>query len=401
MTNGVLSRGMRFLITAIALMGLLFAALALSASIAAIGFKFNAALSYGLAVLVIWIALEALERFGSAFFRKYEPWLIMAFFLLLYLAVMQLAPEVGQRRMPYDSLRAQKSLESGHIAFYRPQYLYYWINYDFVLSVLGIVFSPKLIVGQILNAVCRAVTLYPIFRLSERMSGRRVARLVTLVTALSPALIVYSTTLVGDFLSAMFYLYAVYFFLVKSDWERFSANNIVLWLVVGFLFGLGYLFKTVSFLYAAALGVFIVLRLLSKCNIRVTLLLCASVFSIGLAFNTVKSIRTDMFVAAREMSGIRDDPGPSFWGGVLREMWLGLSIDTGGSYSPSRDKAFGAATKEKKVEMVKNMLVNDMKRYPQFFVYKFKRVWGSTIRREAFYTGSGRHVRRTVINRGK
>ena len=78
MTNGVLGRGMRFLITAIALVGLLFAALLLSASIAVIGFKFSAALSYGLAVLVIWTVLEALERFGSAFFRKYEPWLIMA-----------------------------------------------------------------------------------------------------------------------------------------------------------------------------------------------------------------------------------------------------------------------------------------------------------------------------------
>ena len=376
MTSGISKKAPRFLIAAIALAGLLFAALVLSASVAVIGFKLPDAFGYGVVILLIWIVFEGLGRLGGGRFRKYEPWIVMAVFFLFYVVIMLLAPEMGQRKMPYDSLRAQKSLEAGHIAFYRSLKFYYWVNYDLLLSILGIVFSPKLIVGQVLNAICRAAVLYPVFRLGERISGRRMARFATIATALSPALTLYSTVLVGEFLSVMFFLYAVYFFVVKSDWERFSANNLVLWLVTGLLLGLGTIFKTIAFLYFLAFMVFIAIVVLEKRKIRMALLLLTSMCAIGLAYKVVLGVRSDVFVAAREISKARGEPG-SFTDGVIYEMWLGLCVQTGGSYSPARDKAFRSAPKAEQSAMVKNMLLNDMKKYPEFFVYKFKRVWGS------------------------
>ena len=185
--------------------GLAFAVCLLLASVSVIGLAISSAVGYGLAVFMVWLVFEALGRFGGDRLRRSEPWLIMAFFLVVYVVFMFLVPELGQRRMPYDSLRAQKSLEAGCIAFFRPQRLYYWINYDLVLSILGKVFAPKLIVGQMLNAICRALALYPVFRLGERVAGRRMARFTVILLAMSPTLTLYSSTLVGDFIAAMFY----------------------------------------------------------------------------------------------------------------------------------------------------------------------------------------------------
>ncbi len=381
MIGGISKKAPYFLILAVALVGLLFAALVLSASIAVIGFKLPDALWYGVVVLLIWVVLEGLGRLGEGRFMKYEPWILMAVFFLFYVVIMLLAPEMGQRKMPYDSLRAQMSLEAGHIAFYRPLKFYYWVNYDLLLSIMGIVFSPKLIVGQILNAICRAAVLYPVFRLGERISGRRMARFATIATALSPALTLYSTVLVGDFLSAMFFLYAIYFFAVKSDWERFSTNNLVLWLGTGLLLGLGTIFKTIAFLYFFAFMVFIAIMILEKRKIRMALLLLTSMCAICLAYKVALGVRSDVFVAAKEISKASEEPKrgalESFAGGVLYEMWLGLCVQTGGSYSRTRDRAFRSAPKNEKIAMVKNMLLDNMKKYPEFFVYKFKRVWGT------------------------
>ena len=357
--------------------GLVFALLVLFASVSVIGFNFSAIIGYGLVIFCIWIVFEAAMRCGGKWSEKYEPWIVLIVFFIFYLVVMQIAPEFGQRMMPFDSLRAQKSLEASHIAFFRPTKFYYWVNYDLLLSTLGIVFSPKLIVGQIVNALCRAAALYPIFRLSERISGRRFARLVTIVAALSPALTFYSTTLVGDYISAMFYLYAFYFFVTKSDHERFSVDNFVLWVIVGLLAGFGYLFKTISFLYVAAFVVWAILSILEKHRIRVALQICLAASVIGLANASVKALRSHVFGAACEIAKVKECGASSFTSGVLYEMWLGLCVQTGGWYSPSRDKTFRSASKEKQVEMVANMLKTDRAKYPRFMVDKFRNVWGS------------------------
>lgn len=364
------------LLAMMAVVALLFAGSLLAASISVAGFMVYSVVGYGMVVALIWIVLDVLEHSGGEWFKKYEPWIIMGAFLVFYLAFMEIVPEFGQKKMPYDSLRAQKSLEAGHIAFFRPTRLYYWVNYDLLLSSLGIVFSPRLIVGQIVNAVCRAATLYPVFKLSERVSGHGTARLVTIITALSPALTLYSSTLVGDYISAMFYLYAVYFFITKSDWKRFSVDNAVLWIAVGLLAGLGYVFKTISFLYFASLMVWMILKVFERRDIRVILLACVSIVTVGLSHNVVKSIREKVLGAAYEVAKVRNEPA-SFTGGVLYELWMGLCIQTGGGYSPSRDKAFRAASKEKQIGMIKAMLINDRTKYPQFFVNKFRSVWGS------------------------
>ncbi len=367
----------RGLITAVLLSGLFFAGLLVAASVSVIGFKFSAIIGYGLVVLYIWIAFESGIRYGGERFEKYEPWVVMIVFFAFYLVVINLAPELGQRKMPFDSLRAQKSLEAGHVAFFRPTKFYYWVNYDLLLSTLGIVFSPKLIVGQVVNAICRVAALYPIFKLSERISGRRIARFVTIIAALSPALTLYSTTLVGDYISAMFYLYAFYFFITKSDHERFSVDNFVLWVVVGLLAGLGYLFKTISFLYVVAFVVWAILAILEKNRIRVALQICLAASVIGLAHGSVKALRSHVFSAACEIAKVKECGASSFTSGVLYEMWLGLCVQTGGWYSPTRDKAFRAASKEKQVEMVANMLKTDRAKYPRFMVDKFRTIWGS------------------------
>ncbi len=359
------------------LAGLAFAICWFLASVSVIGLAISSAVGYGLAVFMAWLVFEALGRFGGERLRRSEPWMIMAFFLVVYVVFMFLVPELGQRRMPYDSLRAQKSLEAGHIAFFRPQRLYYWINYDLVLSILGKVFAPKLIVGQMLNAICRVLALYPVFRLGERVAGRRMARFTAILLAMSPTLTLYSSTLVGDFIAAMFYLYAAYFFLTRSKWDGLSGDNLVLWCVVGMLAGLGYVFKSISILFFAALIAWMVKVVFQTRRRKVAVLALLALFVVGAAHEAVKKMRTRVIEAAGEIAKVDVNVRSSLAGGLLYEIWMGMSIHTGGWYSPQRDKAFGSAAPREKVEMVRKMLVDDMGKFPEFLVWKFKVLWGS------------------------
>jgi hypothetical protein len=58
-------------------------------------------------------------------------------------------------------------------------------------------------------------------------------------------------------------------------------------------------------------------------------------------------------------------------------MYLGLCIETGGSYNPARDRAIRSVGTPAKIQLVKKMLVEGKSRYPDYLVYKFKRVWGT------------------------
>ena len=366
-----------FLLAAIALSGVIFAALLLAASVSSIGWKVVAALKYLGAVLVPWLVLEAYDATLGERFRKYEPWVIMAFFLVVYWIVIQMAPELGQRRMPYDSLRAQKSLEAGRIAFFRPLKFYHWINYDAVLSILGMMFKPKLVVGQALNALCRVLVLFPVFRLGERISGRRMARFATVALAMSPALTLYATTLVGDFMSAMFYLYGFYILVTVPDWQRLSLRNVLAWVAIGVFAGLGFLFKTVSFLFWGAILVWFVVRALEARKLKAVLLLGVALAVMWFGHKTVVTVRETVFTKAINPMALAQLRYEGTLDSLLYEMYLGLCIETGGSYNPVRDRTIRSAGRPAKIQLVKKMLVEGKDRYPSYLVYKFKRIWGT------------------------
>ncbi len=377
MNRNASSRIMWLLVAAVATAGALFGALQLSASISVIGFNVCAALGYGMGVLMAWFVFDALERFWGEWFAKHEPWIVMAAFFVLYLVFLKVVPELGQVKMPYDAMRAQKSLEAGHIAFFRPLKFYYWVNYDFVLSVLGMVFTPKLIVGQILNAVCRALALFPAFRLCERVAGRRMARFVTIMLGLSPTLTLYATLLVGDYLSALFYLYAVYLFLSVSDWDRPSVNKVYLWVLIGLLAGLGYMFKSVSFMYFAAFVAWMIAKGLEIRNFRAVSVLCLALFLIALSHSAVKTARSVVFHGTRPDPKAQVAEGEGFLSGMLYEIYLGMYIPSSGGYVPARDRAFRSVPLEKQKEMVWDMFAKDAKKYPGFVVDKFRMIWGA------------------------
>lgn len=377
MMSKILNLAIKAIVVSIALAGMLFAMSLLCASVSEIGFKIVAAASYGALVLLVWIVFDMLRQYWGERFVKYEPWILMCTFFFMYLAFLQIVPHLGQIRMPYDSLRAQKSLEAGHFAFFRPLRLYYWINYDCVLSALGMIFSPKLIVGQIFNAVCRALALYPIFRLCERVSGRRLARFVTMLVGFSPTLTIYASTLVGDYLSVLFYLYAVYLFLLVPDWERLSWDKIYLWIFVGLLAGVGFLFKSISFMYFTAFVIWMVVKGLERRSFRVVWVSCLALLIISMTHDKVKATRSALFYGLRSSSNTYVIEGEDFVSGVLYELYMGMYIPSKGGYVPARDRKIRSVPVEKKVELVKDMLVKDAKNYPKFIVEKFRMLWGA------------------------
>lgn len=73
----------RALLVSIAVSGMIFATLLLSASVSVIGFKISAAVSYGMMVLLVWFMLEVMGRFGGEWFVKNEPWVMMGVVLIV------------------------------------------------------------------------------------------------------------------------------------------------------------------------------------------------------------------------------------------------------------------------------------------------------------------------------
>lgn len=375
--NGKTTILSRALFALLSFAGLLFAGLWLAASIATSGESIAAPAKYGMCALITWLAFEMLWRSGTGWYRRHEILAVSIFFFLIYLASLKIMPELGQIVMPYDSLRAQKSLEAGHIAFFRPFRLTYWINYDFFLSTLGMVFEPKLIVGQIANAACRAAALFPIYKLSERAAGRRMALFTTVVTALSPVLTLYASTLVGDFIAALFYLYAVYALFASHDEAAGARLDFGRWIFVGGLAGIGCIFKSISFLLWGALLVWAVFKMLEKRSVKTSLTLALALVTIWLSHGAIQSIRSSMFNTMIEDEATRKSAEASFIDGILYEAYLGMCIQTRGGYSPSRDRAIRHAKRADKIWMVKDMLKKDLPNYPKFFVEKFCSVWGA------------------------
>lgn len=367
----------RTLLLAIGVGGLVFSLLQLMASVSVIGFKIPAALKYGIAVMSFSILFEFCWRFAGDWYRKKEPWIIAGVFFVLYFVVFSLVPEMGQVKMPWDSYPAQKSLTGGHFWTWHKDDAAYWVNYGYLLSALGIVFSPKLIVGQVLNGLVRALALHPIFRMSEKVSGRFMARIVTVSAAMSPALTLYSSCLLGDFIAATCYLYVIYLVMSIPDVGRLSDGNGLKWWGVGTLLGVGCLFKPVSFLFLGAIATWMVLKVLEARRARAGLIAVLALAVVIASHHVVMSARQGMMSAMNSPAMAVSDDIKSFKFRVLFEIYSGMNIATRGIYTQSRTKTFVAAKPDDRVKMVKDMLKKDLKRYPSFMVSKFKSLWGS------------------------
>ena len=356
--------------------GILFASLVMVSSFVVMKSSLIGGVWYGFWLLFIWCALEYAATANYKFSCCREIITIMILCLLLHLFLIELLPSLGANveGLGWDYRRAFVSMLSGKICFVHNIRHTYWCNYEIVLSTLSTIFKGSLELGQVVNAISHVLVLIPVYIISCEIAGRRMARLTTLIIGFSPALILMSLLLTGEFLSSALMFFAFYFSL-KSIVPSTKSFSVTAAFLGGLSLGLSYLFKTITIVFWASLVVVLVLRWsrwrmvvkISKLIIADGIFLFAYLATIVVGEAVLASLANNPNVG-RSSGGQSDLP---------YELALGLNLETDGTYNDKLAVDMRKKDTEQQIQQVRLMIARDWKHYPMLMVRKFTRIHGS------------------------
>ena len=325
---------------------------------------------------VVWMLLERFfpSRGGSAS-RKEILFLSVACFLACWM-VCEYLPAIGVRGQTADAKTAFNSLIAGRSRFTHPDKYFYWVTYEIFISTLGVIFAPVLRTGQLLNAFFASLAVMPVFRICERVGGRSIARLVVLLLISSPALLLWASVLSSAFISAVFMLYAAYFFMDAVGNEQINRRFFLAAVLTGAALGLSYIFKTIIFLFNFAIFVYLVLLVLKRPGWRVLVRGCLLFMLVfGISRYTIRSV-THVSVALGNAPGLLQNE-KLFWDGVLYELILGLNLETRGCWHTPLAHEVIALDRRGRWQKLKEVVKRDWKAYPKLMKDKFVNVNGT------------------------
>lgn len=357
----------------------LFAAAMLVASLVVISDWLGGMIGFAVFVILVWGLLEYFSRVGVLRGWKSEAFVIMALSLFVQLILLGLLPSMGQNGMAaaWDSRAALRAIQAGKICFTHNVRNQYWCNYEILLSALASVFRPKLYIGQALNALCCAAVILPLFRLSNRVAGRRVARFSSLLVGFSPAVMLYSTMLTSEFLSAALMFYG-FFFLCEAMCAMDFRSALLPAMLCGGFVGLSHLFKSITVLFMASLlFVFLEawLRRPGKANALRLAVLGVSVVVSCLAVRMVGQTSFATFVHEPRLVEASGQSSP-----LLYELVLGLNVHTDGIYSGDLARKFMGLDEAQRRRFAADVIKRDWRKYPGLMVRKFLNLHGSHLR---------------------
>ena len=385
-----------FAIRAIACVAVLFAACMIAAGVAlmipsctgkfAYGYvmrpPFMGALLYGFSLLGIWAFFECFSRRHPSYSARAEMYTLALLCLAAYVVFIALLPAIGQipGTMTYDPAQVLKSMKAGRICHVHDTRYIAWHNYEILMSMLAVVFKGEQQLGELFQAACCAVALLPLFRLSERVAGRRAARFTVLMTGFSPTLVMYSTVLTSEILSASLMLLAAYCLLDALDGKRSGLDVVVMMFAAGAFLAFSALFKNTAVVFIAATAVLLVIGALRCWNRAFLLRLVAAVLVFYPTYRCARHVGQKVL---SELSGPQRAPQVAVGGGmtsaILYELALGLNVENEGFFSWKFARDFSAMPVERQSESVKAAIRRDWKKYPKLMVQKFRNIHGSSI----------------------
>ena len=336
--------------------------------------SFAGMVEYAFVVLVIWLIVNRFASDPHGVFSRYEVWFAMLFCLLFHLTIVYLAPTaMGQHGQPWDSMTSCKALSMGGIAYRHYPNEVYWINYEVLLTTLGCLFSPTAVTGQWLNAVCCALTIFPMFKISDLVAGRRVTRLVMLLVILSPALAIYSTALVGDFVAAMFATYALFFVLKMFETPQMTRSSFVHVLFAGICLSLFNTFKSIHFLLFFGVLAALTFMLVRGYEWRKSAKFLVKIVVVLFVVMATSSVVNDVIHAV-----VRIPPAKQkFLDGVVYELILGLNLETRGCWNRPLATSIRPMDLGDKLKLLGAAIKRDKRAYPGLVKDKFKTQYGT------------------------
>lgn len=319
---------------------------------------------------VMWMLLERIfPQNGVPASRREMLFLSVACFLTCWM-VCEYLPVIGVRGQTADSSGALKCLLAGTPCRSHDTRYFYWATYEIFLSVLGVIFAPAMRTGQLANAFFAALAVMPVFRICERVGGRSIARFIVLMLISSPALLLWGSVLSSTIISAVFMLYAAYYFFEASDCGKIDRRFVLAAVLSGGALGFSYIFKSIIFIFNIALIVYVLLVVFRRPGWRVVMrasLLFLLVFSVS---KYTGRCSTHVLAVVGNSPGLVEGKG-HFVEDVLYELILGLNLHTRGCwYTPLAHevvKLDSAGRWRKLKEVVKK----DWRAYPKLLVDKF------------------------------
>ena len=360
----------------VAALTILFALLVFSAGVASMRASWLDCLAYAVVMMVLWTTLERCGKSWSFFSVRVEAWVIVAAVFFVHLAFIRVLPALGHEPLSaaWDARAAVRSIEAGRICYTHAVRNQSWCNYEVLLSAMGVMFGGGYQLGQVLNALTCALLVFPVSVLSSEIGGRRMARLTALTMGFSPALLMYSKLLSGEFLSAMLMGTAGYFLFdaFRAPKRRGGAASLVL---CGVLIGLSQLFKPISvvFLFAmCALGavLFVMTRDWKRRTVlvgSVLLVMGTCRLSTGISQNAISAFVGDV----RLTTAVSEAPT------LMYELVLGFNPETDGTYSGKLAREFLALDATRRRSFVMDRVCRDWRCYPGLMVRKFVNIHGS------------------------
>ncbi len=322
-----------------------------------------------LAFLVVG-GFRMLENRGWGLGR--HPVAVMSiFFLCVHAMVIQLVDGYLHMRMSSDFLQVQKCLQSSNIVVLHQPIFSYWCNHELLLSILGKIFGPHLQVAQYLNALCCVGVLFPVFKLVEQVSGRRIATFVAFLVGAYPTNYLYSTLLTSEYLCAFFLIWA-FFFLVKADQCSGDWKSSVYWLALcGLNLGLAQITKPfVPVFLASALVMLLVLS--PRIRARETYRRLAGFLILVVVFAAVSKSVQGFYSRIAEPQKVCAE------GGNLKQTLVkGLDLEGRGRCSVANAKLVKSMSEKETSEYLAMAIKRDFKEYPVLFAEKFDRVHAS------------------------
>lgn len=331
---------------------------------------------YAVMVSMAWLVLEYGERNLGRWFSRCEIWLLVLACLAVHYAMVVWLPEFGQVGMsaPGDSRAAFLALKAGRICHMHLRELN-WVNYEILLSALGALWSRSLAFGQMLNGVCHAMVLLPVYCVCRKVGGKAVARLTAILVAFSPVVIVYSALLANECLSSMLLFYAAYFFLKAFDDDQ-SYGRLALSAAMGGMFlGLSNLFKGIGLVFTIAAVICLVLWVMRRVGLE-RAKRAFMVLGIVICCQFLTQFAGQLSFAAL-VGNFGLVSGKSDESLVVYELLIGLDVQHDGMFSGELIKKIRRWDEPERERQLRAAVKRDWRKYPRLMLRKFRNIHGS------------------------
>lgn len=334
-------------------------------------------LYYVAVVMLVWLVLEYGKRNLGHWFSCCEMWFLVFACFVVHCAMIAWLPEFGQVGMsaPGDSRAALMALNANKICHMHQARDINWSNYEVFLSALGALWRRSLSFGQMLNGVCHAMTLLPIYCISRRICGNGIARLTTILTAFSPTVIAYSALLASECLSSMLLFYAAFFFLNAMDCNDAHGNLALSAAMCGIFLGLSSLFKAIGFIFFVAMAISLALWIMrgvgyerAKKGILIFFIVigCQSLSMFAGQWSLAALVRNDELINRKNEESV-----------FVYEFLIGLDVKHDGMFSAELIKKIRSWDESERKRQLRDAVKRDWRCYPKLMVRKFCNIHGS------------------------